>query len=567
MAHMIRTFIRGAAVTAALIGAVACNDTDLGVSNPNSGNSARVLGTPNDAEALLGTYYKRWSTGVYGSTTDLQGMASIQSMMNHSSLANNCMNARTPFSNAANSNAPGNVCAGEQYRLYSFMGEVNRVASTFLSQVKGGLNLGLPGRTNRDKAFAEFLRGLSIGYAAMMHDSVAIVIEGQGAEDPGVLIGYKTAGDSAYAAFQRAIDLTNATTTDNAFPISNAWIPSPTSWTKTEFVKLVRSYRARIRANIARTPAERAAVDWAAVVADAQGGITADHLITTNTTTAPINSWRSQFMSFSTWHQMPPFYIGMADTSGTYAAWIAQPVGERGANSNAFFMATPDNRFPQGSTRAAQQADFAITSCTAASTACKRYFVNRPNGNDAFSGAAFGLSNYDHVRFYSWQQNGDGSGARNGPTPFMTLAEIDLLQAEGLFRQGNYAAAAALVNKTRVANGKLPAITAFDATTAVPGGNACVPKVPVAPFNVVACGNLWDALKYEKRIETAYTHYAPWYLDGRGWGELPKDTPLFWAVPYQDLQARGKAIADIYGAGPGVGNAPGSVAATSVYGW
>ncbi len=567
MAHISRTIIRGAAAMAALIGAVACNDTDLEVTNPNSGNSARVLGTPNDAEALLGTYYKRWSSGVYGSTTDLQGMASIQSMMNHSSLANNCMNARTPFSGAANSNAPGNTCQGEQYRLYSFMGEVNRVASTFLTQVAGGLNLGTPGRTNRDKAFAEFLRGLSMGYAAMMHDSVAVVASGQSAEDPGVLIGYKGAADSSYAAFQRAIDLTNAATTDNAFPIPASWIPSPTTWSKTEFVKLVRSYRARIRANMARTPAERAAVDWAAVVADAQNGITADHLITTNTTTGPINSWRSQFMSFSTWHQMPPFFIGMADTLGTYAAWIAQPVGERGANNNAFFMATPDNRFPQGSTRAAQQADFAITSCTAASTACKRYFVNRPNGNDSFSGQSFGLSNYDFVRFYSWQQNGDGSGARNGPTPFMTLAEIDMLQAEGLYRQGNYAAARDLVNKTRVANGKLPPITAADATTPVPGGNACVPKVPVAPFNVVACGNLWDALKYEKRIEGAFTHYAPWYLDGRGWGELPKDTPLFWAVPYQDLQARGKALGDIYGSGPGAGNAAGSVAAVSVYGW
>ncbi len=49
--------------------------------------------------------------------------------------------------------------------------------------------------------------------------------------------------------------------------------------------------------------------------------------------------------------------------------------------------------------------------------------------------------------------------------------------------------------------------------------------------------------------------------DSNGW------TPLFWAVPYQDLQARGRSTADIYGTGPGPGNAPGSTAATSVYGW
>jgi hypothetical protein len=208
-----------------------------------------------------------------------------------------------------------------------------------------------------------------------------------------------------------------------------------------------------------------------------------------------------------------------------------------------------------------------ITSCTAANTVCKRYFVNRPTGNDVNSGSGFGFSNYDHVRFYPWNQNGDGTGARNGPTPFMVKPELDLLRAEGLYRQGNYAAAAALVNITRVKNG-LPAITAFDATTPVPGGTNCVPKVPVAPsFTTVGCGNLWDALKYEKRIETAYTHYAPWFLDGRGWQELPKDTPLFWAVPYQDLQARGTPLDGLYGAGPGTGNAANSTAPVSVYGW
>ena len=61
-----------------------------------------------------------------------------------------------------------------------------------------------------------------------------------------------------------------------------------------------------------------------------------------------------------------------------------------------------------------------------------------------------------------------------------------------------------------------------------------------------------------------------WVEEGAGYalvGELPKDTPLFWAVPYQDLQARGYQTSAIYGAGPGVGNAPNSSAALSVYGW
>jgi len=585
---MIRKLIQYAAL-ATVVGLGAC-EKNLVTENEVSGDTKKVLGTPNDAEALISTYYKRWSSGVYGSTTDIEGMANVMSLMNYSSLANNCQNARWPFGNVSNGNAPGNVCAGEQYRLYSVLGEVDRVASNLLTAMDATTNpltLGTSAaatdaRNLRARAFAEFLRGLSLGYIALMHDSGAVIAPGMDGQDPGKLVGYVQVMDSAYAAFDRAIVYSNTTPTGTGgFPIPVSWLPSPTVWTPVEFVKLIRTYKARFRANVARTPAQRAAADWTKIVADAQAGITSDHLITTSTTQGPGNSWRGQYLTFTTWHQMPAFYIGMADVSGSYASWIALPVGQRGAGNTGFFMQTPDLRFPQGATRAAQIADLDKVSCQTASTPCKRYWVNRAAGNDDFSGNSWGFSNYDHIRFYSWTRAGDGT-AQNGNTPFFTIAELDMLQAEGLYRQGNYAGAAALVNKTRTApmggtplvakGGGLPAITAFDATTVVPGGANCVPQVPgfgtpLGDFTKVGCGNLWEALKYEKRIETAYTHYAPWFLDGRGWGELPKDTPLFWAVPYQDLQSRGRPTSAIYGAGPGTGNAAGSVAGASTYGW
>jgi hypothetical protein len=78
---------------------------------------------------------------------------------------------------------------------------------------------------------------------------------------------------------------------------------------------------------------------------------------------------------------------------------------------------------------------------------------------------------------------------------------------------------------------------------------------------------MMEAMKYEKRIENAFVQFANWYMDGRGWGDLAQGTALFWAVPYQDLQSRGYSIDKIYGAGTGAGNAPGSVAGKSTYGW
>jgi hypothetical protein len=192
--------------------------------------------------------------------------------------------------------------------------------------------------------------------------------------------------------------------------------------------------------------------------------------------------------------------------------------------------------------------------------------VNRQTA-DRTEGLGWGWSEYEFARFYSWARSGDGT-AQNGNLIFMTKAELDMLQAEGLYRKKQFAAAGALVNVTRVRNG-LPAITVFDETTPVPGSaTQCIPKIPVAPsYKTLGCGNLWEALKYEKRIETAYTHYSPWYLDERRWGDLPEGTPLFWATPYQDMQARGKLLSEIYGAGPGAGNAPNSVSGKSTYGW
>jgi hypothetical protein len=431
--------------------------------------------------------------------------------------------------------------------------------------VEGGLNLGSAARTNRDKAFAEMLSGLALGYEALFYDSASVVSKGQAGDDFGKLVDYKVVMDSAYAALQRAIDLANAPAAgDRGFPLPSDWIPGPTSMTAVEFTKLVRSYRARFRANVARTPAERNAADWTAIIADAQAGFTADHVNTTSTTNGPGGGWRRQYDGGTTWHQMPPFILGMGDVSGNYEAWIRTPLGDRGAGNVGFFMVSPDLRFPQGTTRTAQQADFKIEDCEIAGAVCKRYFTNRPSGKDQYTGIGWGWSNYDFNRFHSWVNKGDAGTARNGNLLFFPKTELDMLQAEGLIRKGQFAQAAALINTTRTKNA-LPAITAFDATTPVPGGANCVPRVPTG--TTVACGNMMEAMKWEKRLETAFATFAPWYLDGRGWGDLPENTALFWAVPYQDLQSRGYKVSAVYGAGPGAGNAPGSVAGKSAYGW
>ena len=566
---MLRSMIRCGAVVGAL-GLAAC---DLEVVNPNQPETERVLATPGDVEALLGTTYKRWHSGLYGVLGSVQGMAAVLSLENFSSLANNGMGSVITIPRSPLDNSIGNQNAAGHRRAYYVPAEAARTASNVLAKLDDAtFTIGSEEQDRRARAFAEFVRGISLGYVALFYDSGAAIGPELGAEDPGVLAGYQELMAVALDALQAAIDASAGWTS-----IPDEWLPSNTLWTPANFVRLVRSYRARLRANVARTPEERAAVDWDAVIADVTNGITEDHFVRLSTTVGPTESWRRQWVSSTLWHQMTPFLAGAADVSGSYAAWIAQDLEARG-QTGAFFMVTPDLRFPQGATRAEQQADFTIN-CVADDTQpvqrslCKRYFRNRPTGNDNTSGASWGWSNYDHMRFHAFHQNGRsvidlaGATAGNGYLPFVTKTEMDLLEAEGQYRKGNFARAVELINLSRVANAGLPAIVSLDPNAAVPGGAVdCVPKMAVNAGNAgggtVTCGNLLEALKYEKRIEAQFTHFGAWFLDGRGWGDLPENTGLHWAPPFEDLQARGQT-ATVYSTGGGLSGS----AARSVYGW
>jgi hypothetical protein len=193
--------------------------------------------------------------------------------------------------------------------------------------------------------------------------------------------------------------------------------------------------------------------------------------------------------------------------------------------------------------------------------------VNRPDGSDQYTGVGWGWSNYNFNRFHSWVNKGDAGSARNGNLLVFPKTVLDMLVAEGYIRKGNFGPAADLINITRTRSG-LPAITA-DGSAPVPGGNACVPRVPQPPnATTTACGNMMEAMKWEKRMESAYVQFGAWFLDSRGWGDLAENTALYWAVPFRDLQARGKKVSEIYGAGVGAGNADNSFSTKSAtYGW
>jgi hypothetical protein len=173
------------------------------------------------------------------------------------------------------------------------------------------------------------------------------------------------------------------------------------------------------------------------------------------------------------------------------------------------------------------------------------YYRNRATGGDT-PGEAWGTSFYDHYRFRPIF-----AAANNGPWPIMTKAEIDMLAAEGHIRNGDFAEAAALIDVYRTRAGLAAIGTSITSLTdPVPGGTACVPRVPQPPsFTTTACGNIMEAMKWEKRMETAFTGYGQWYFDSRGWGDLAEGTALHYPVPFQEMDARALPFYNLGGVG------------------
>jgi hypothetical protein len=252
------------------------------------------------------------------------------------------------------------------------------------------------------------------------------------------------------------------------------------------------------------------------------------------------------------WHEMTLMILGMADTSGAYAQFVAQPLAS--TNGSQLLIQTPDLRLPQGATRAAQNAD---TPYNGTSFVPNRYFDNR-NAADDFAGPGFGSSQYDYKRYLAVYK-----ASTVGPQVQFALAENTMLEAEGLIYAGNFAAAQALIDASRALHG-LPSIgVVASATQQIQGGaNKCVPHVPAPPsFNTLQCGSILEAMKWEKRMETAYSAYVPWYQDSRGWGDLVQGTPLMFPVPDEEMNSRQEPYYNMGGLGQ-----PNS-AKIGTYGW
>jgi hypothetical protein len=541
-----RTLVRSVAAltlgTATFLSA--CREDPLAVANLNQPDVERALGTARLTETAISKLFQQMFNGQYAVGGDaIWTQTLVMAFESSSQLGNFGMGTRSSIPRPPIDNSIGNGEAAGNFRDYDLLSRNARSAANTINRlnafIESGVGTGTDARDAKALSFAYFSLGYALGHISLIYDQAAILTPELFIEDNELvpdLSPYGEVNAAALAMLDEAITIANspeATTGTGGWPIPQDWLRTENSagTDRAEWIRIIRSYKAKFRAGVARTPAERTAVDWNAVIADATNGISEDLIILASTTLGWNMVTLNQLAIASSWSQMTPFILGMADTSGGYQAWLQQPLNSR----TPFLMHTPDDRFPEGATREAQQTNSGGTATTGPPESNPLlYFRMRPAGDDA-ANHPWGVWYYDNHRFW-----GIRAGGGNGPFVLMAKAESDMLAAEGYLRTGQVAAAVPLINFYRTRAG-LPAIPATnDVNTQVPGGAGCVPQVPVATAvpPATVCGNVFEAMKWEKRVETSFTGHAQWFMDARGWGDLYVDTPLEWPVPYQELFAR-----------------------------
>lgn len=517
-----------AALGAAAALTAACGNDPLSLPNDVAPTVESLLNSASGVETVGSKLFQNTHIGHFGASDALWPQLMVMAQESEATVANFGMQVRSQIPRQRIDNTNNNSVSAGNNRDWSFLTRVTRQSVLVLNALANFRTSYDAATYNRNRAFAFFTLGTAVGDLALVYDSVTVIRQSTPTDS---LPGF-TPAPAAMAYALEMLDSAQALASNPASTVAipTGWMATPSATTMADFTRLIRTYKAKYRASMPRTPGEIGSVDWAAVLADAQNGLNRNFVISLNSGTNWTTAWMNQAYVGATWHQMPMHVIGLADSTGQYATWNGQP----NPNKTAFTIATIDRRFPRGTTRADQIANVNPDLVPADTFP---YFRNRRAGGDVPGGPTQG-SQYDFYRWFGYRVNN-----LQLTWPLVTQAENDMLAAEAAIRTGQTALAIPLINRYRTRAG-LPAIpTDAAATDLVPGGNACVPKFPTQVGTntfTMTCGTVLEAMKYEKRMETAWSSWGTWMFDGRRWGDLITGTAIEWPVPWNETFARGR---------------------------
>lgn len=502
---------------ALLLAGSAC--VDLEVQNLNAPDRERAIQTPGDVEALVSGAFQLWeevTTGIYPNMTFSCVADSHSSSWGNFGMRDNCSEPRIAWNNSPSYGSRA-LATSPWNNSYGALAAVR----DGLSAINDGLRIqeapDEPDNTERLVLFGKLIQGLTYANLAVIFDKAFVVDENVSAEDLNNLEAMDYNGMWATAEERFAEVIQGATT--GAFTIPSDWVAFSGDWDGARMAEVTRAWRTRLRIAVPRTPSERDALNWSAILADAQMGISETY----GGLRQPGGNWvlhqGKRYSWFSGWSRSDYRRIGPTDASGGYQKWITAPLDDR----VPFDIDTDDRRITGG----------------APDTDGKYNVYDGASPFPADRGI-YHYSNYRDNRWdYLWYEH-----RYEGFWPDMTQMELDFIAAEANYRLGNHAAAMETVNHYRTTSGELPPFT--DPSGTAPGGERCVPKKMDGSG---ACGNLFDALKHEKNMELYFHGMAQAYTDDRGWGDLVQHSWMQLPIPGQELEL---LLQDIYTfGGPG----------------
>ncbi|HEY9229264.1 MAG TPA: hypothetical protein VIP11_21635 [Gemmatimonadaceae bacterium] len=486
-------------LAASLVTFAAC--VDLTRPNNNDPNRLNATATPGDVEAIIASTFQLWWPRVYGTTPTVMWSA----MGYEISTPFLCFSSQEmsqeprPAWNNTTIYVRSNTSSGPWLDLYGVISLTN----DGLKALDRGLNIGVNGAGNaRARAFAKFMQGVAHGYLALQFDK-ALVLDEHADVDTLVTptyVPYTEVMTAAIGMLKESIAISDTAT----FTLpTTGWVPG-LALTNQDLSRLAHTYIARFETYVARTAAERAAVNWSDVIAHIDAGITTD-FAPIGSPTGLVDNGKRLFARSNSFpgdqQRASNWLIGPSDSLDGFKNWVATPV----ANRNPFQVQTADRRI-QGPTVGSAGAYFGY------------------EANVSWMNPTRGL----YLRsFYYFKRFGTGTTWQSGPLMALTRTELNLIKAEALIRLNRAAEAVPLINATRVANGKLPPVD----LNGPPDQAGCVPRKTSG-----ACGGLWDALRYEKRIEQAGVDGQVAFYDARGWNTLAVNSFLELPIPGRELE-------------------------------
>jgi starch-binding outer membrane protein, SusD/RagB family len=531
---MFRQAMKYLTVLAVVLGA-ATGCQDLDIVDTNDPDRDRALANAEDLQSLVAGGFNIWFAALHAQSAANHFTNYATEFTSTTNLWGYWVESQEPRGPHGNLvSIPAGIGPHGPRNLWSALLEVTSAADDLMRATTEGQTpvlIVIDGvdQTPRAQAFAKFMQGLSWGYSALMFDQAMVIPDDEpfpitNEEGRERIIPSAAVLEAALEAFDaaRTIVQANPGITFPSRSASSLWFGTPATMTSEQFLQLINTMSARLIVLNARTPEERAQVDWQRILQLTANGVTSDVEV-------QLDANRSSLLYLSAQNETPGCIscfrwdtrlVGQSDISGAYQAWIASEIADR----NRFNIVTPDRR---------------ITGPTPTDAGAYTRWL----ATDGCCQATRGLY---YRSAYQWRRHAHREGVQDtgyqqGVARFATVDENRLYQAEAHLHLNNLEQARDLINVTRtrshtlpdgVTYPGLPPATVAGAPHSAPGADDCVPRTDSG-----ACGNLHVVLRYERMIENAGIDSVRGYADSRGFGLLPTGSYYHLPVPANEAVA------------------------------